>query len=1558
MAGLFDFEHYYKEMNIKTDIKLDVSDIPMKSSATSSVMNEDGTIDEVNMNELVTNNVMYKIAVIYVNGAKIPTGSRIVLTTNSIEDDSAVTTVNTYYLAVGYPLDDLVSSGLYDIPETRSVLPNITLNVGETQLDNGVTLAGMKLCSNNESDTHGTDIASVTLQVIPRVRLENPDAKLDMTPYDPSYPNTDQNFWHEANYLNTVRALAGVGLMGSMYKGMKWYDSKAYKAAGVYGYDSFVKMVNNLSKVAKENNLGIKTCFYDRSYMDKVTYTNTMSKWAYLRATIRADWTRTDIKKNAKANAVYGSPVAAFESKCRSRSDDPLPNIIKDGSTALIPTVSDVFKKLYESKEDLAQEFTDQFFETYKSITSIKGVRRFMSSSLKRKLDSAKWALKKAGKGEPQYMLDLASCRNYLEYLDDQPAFTHPVDAVVSHPSNPTLYRNFTNCVRMISEWGFNVKVNTGATADLTKYFVGTYHGPDYNKDLYALHYDTMGEDGYADWQISSSKVKLSEVKQMLCDYYTGFYNAKFNHEEGSDLYVKWFYNPAGNSSEEKYRGTITYDDGTGTMVTKEFGIADYQEGKDGSFVQDPTNIRDAVIKGNTVILYTGTSRAYIDIMLRIISALYQSVESDRGLDYYEWVNFYTAYFSNDDYEISIVDWDSASTASDLINLSEFYPSYMTLDDMGQAEDYTINDSVYFAENVMEEALDEIDTILSVQGLLLGPTFLLIQKLRLRGANSEYAELQNVINRIKWYQIYTNESVFDNKTFIGTRLDYSYETCPYFYMPARFLIPVEMYRRVRIKYRRLFRTRHKTVKRSIGVRWCEVTFVDNDVYEAYPQNSDVPQQFYPIGRNAAVSTVGDTTTFTFDTPIEGDAADQIDVGDVTKFNEGSLLLVSMDGVEVPVKFNNAYKFTSDAVEGIGASVYVVGIYVPLENTAKSDERTKVRVEYKMPYIPYDSELRRWAFMNYGAFDQDKYASDTREVPADPDSKTPGWVIFKNSSKRIGDLRASMGIYDAVAILMGILRNTFGVSCVELVETMRSKDDQELMCSGGGESTFLSWHNYGLAVKILINDPSTGMPIEDGSPQFLKLIDVAEGFTNACYNGAFGKPLNVVWCGRLKLGANNFVWEFLPIGVGHKDAMKFREALLNQEDPVKSVGFVNVDAAGLVYPAKPADKVPYILSSSSSYKNALIINGQHYVSPRNIRNYKTPHDLVLMNVIEFCNLIRTKMQANGSSLNARGSMYEWKTLNDRAYKQLLLYYGLTGSLTAARALVCGEYVETYKDAIDRKYTEDLVEMVKDVLGNLYSEAKVYVEDAADGGAWLTLSDGKLHLKTSDIRPVYTQKSKDNFYGERIAPLECTERGLYIDGVFRNEEWLKLNEAELAKKGFMLEMVSDKSFIDGFKNGKVTGDDALLLHSLVATQIKEEFDKLRELFENYGGSIMYDHFVDGPNASMADMVENEFGLISGQDLIDFDNLRAIFAQKNIEDNARRNSDGTIQGAGGAENDIFEKVVSNAELAGVRKASLTKEHINVTVTPNTMTTEELYRVVMQGSMTRANDMFSKKK
>lgn len=277
------------------------------------------------------------------------------------------------------------------------------------------------------------------------------------------------------------------------------------------------------------------------------------------------------------------------------------------------------------------------------------------------------------------------------------------------------------------------------------------------------------------------------------------------------------------------------------------------------------------------------------------------------------------------------------------------------------------------------------------------------------------------------------------------------------------------------------------------------------------------------------------------------------------------------------------------------------------------------------------------------------------------------------------------------------------------------------------------------------------------------------------------------------------------------------------------------------------------------------------------------------------------------------------------------------------------MEKYRDTVERKFSEDTVAMVKEYLGNLYGEAKIFIEEAGDGGAWISLSDGRLHVKSTNVRSTYTENSKDNFFGEKMTPNADMERGLYVDGVFYTEKWLEENPEWLAERGLRLEIVSEDRCVDGFDDeGNVVGDDALLLHGLVATQIKDEFDKLKETFENYGGAIMYDHFADGPNAGMVDMVENEFGLIKGQDLIEFDALDAIFAKKEVDE--------TIDPSLAADGDVFEKVVSNAELAGIRKASLTREHVKVNVKPAGMTTEQLYRVITKGVMTQAKDMFAK--
>jgi len=203
----------------------------------------------------------------------------------------------------------------------------------------------------------------------------------------------------------------------------------------------------------------------------------------------------------------------------------------------------------------------------------------------------------------------------------------------------------------------------------------------------------------------------------------------------------------------------------------------------------------------------------------------------------------------------------------------------------------------------------------------------------------------------------------------------------------------------------------------------------------------------------------------------------------------------------------------------------------------------------------------------------------------------------------------------------------------------------------------------------------------------------------------------------------------------------------------------------------------------------------------------------------------------------------------------------------------------------------------------------------------------------------------------------KRGMWVKGVFYTED-------ELVAMGYKVETVSDESFIEGFDNdGNVERGDARLIHSLIATQIKNEFDKIREMFDNFGGNLMYDHFKDGSNANMEPMLENEFGIIAGQDLIDFDKLRNIYRQKDINDNASKSTtDGTIKGAGANEEDadgeesIYEKVVSNAQLAGIRKASLTKEHVQVNARANALTTEQLYKLITKGRMTSANDLLKR--
>ena len=861
----------------------------------------------------------------------------------------------------------------------------------------------------------------------------------------------------------------------------------------------------------------------------------------------------------------------------------------------------------------------------------------------------------------------------------------------------------------------------------------------------------------------------------------------------------------------------------------------------------------------------------------------------------------------------------------------------------------------------------------------------------LDSAYDAYSDLSDVTDKIQYYQSLTRESVFSNKSLIESQI-LSLNLAE---IPARFMVPVLMYKKVRVKRKVWGRTRHRMVKKSIGVRWVEVRVIDTTVYGSYPQLPDDACAIYDINKDGSVKDGG---VLTFNKELEGDAASQLDLGTLTDQDFVTLVITSKGytvEVEATTSDSRIFTFTNDGKKAYARSglfpkkgnVRVTRIKTPLPGTPASDERTDIQVRYEMPAIPRMSEIRHRAFSDYGPFDQSQYALQNRSgdnlkgqyrqdgtfVPTlDKNGnvipvvdRKDGWRIFRPSSSEIESLRTGIGVYDAAAMLLAVLKNEYGEGRVELCECMRSMEDEAMMCSGSAESEFLSWHNYGLAVKIMIYQDDMRTPIDQDGDDFRKLIDIAEAFTNCARNAKVcPKPLNVVWCGRLVMGANIFVWEFLPIGVNHKDAPLFREAVCEQRDAVAELGYVDAEPYAVV--KKPGNsKKPYILKSSAAYKTAEMVGTHHYVSPSSITNYSLPGKLPLINVIEFIRMIRLKQNANGTTLTDRANIYEWKALNEESYKQLVTYFGMIGNFSGAQALVAGDYVETYQSVVDTLYENDFVAFVKSMLGNLYERAKIFISSVGDGAAYISLADGRIHVFANDMRSPYSQEYKKNFFGQQQADPNSMVYGVTRDGIFYT-----LDEAKAA--GLISEYVSDDPVLEGYKLANdgtvtVTGSDAMYLHSMVAAQIKDYYDRMKDMFENYGGELMYDHFIDGPNADMVNMLENEFGVISAQDLMSFDSLREMLNRNTINFGSGKGGSGRVNAGineedggygnldanGNPYDSIFEKVVSNAQLAGVRKASLTKEHIVEVPRAGGLTTERLYELLTKGKKITANDI-----
>jgi len=841
-------------------------------------------------------------------------------------------------------------------------------------------------------------------------------------------------------------------------------------------------------------------------------------------------------------------------------------------------------------------------------------------------------------------------------------------------------------------------------------------------------------------------------------------------------------------------------------------------------------------------------------------------------------------------------------------------------------------------------------------------------------------KLKSIRREIERYETWTNESVFPSsppssaKFFFSTiRYDNSgnesagplgiapnsFNKFEWDKRVARVLVPVDFgYKRSKKKRKIFGFTFTSYVYENLGVRWVYVNLIDTSVFTSFRKSLVPSGQKFNINQKITKWEITNTVfngareaTVNIATPVDLDVMGiEIDVSAFMVEVNGALPL-ALNGTWGAVAVSDtSFRLTlsTDTPTSVFDDDFGVlfNIIVPFEKTQPTDDNIPVRIDYNIPYLPTDDKLRDMAFEEYGPFDQSEFAVRTRSggdtlpslqpdgtvVDVNIDDIPPGWEIFHDSSNKVEAMRDGIDIYDKVNFLMRILIEAFGESRVKLIETTRSYKDQNNLQLGGNSSNFLSWHNFGLAARIIITQGDSIQPIEQGSPDFWTLFDIAESYTIGAGAGNYGEPSNIIWCARLVAGADMFDWEFLPIGVGHKDAWKFRDAAYAQLDPYYANAFVNVDrlipgnspvnvVRGDSQP--PKDGNAYILENSKAYKESIIINGEHYVNPTKIPRYVIPSHLVLKDLQEFLFLIQNKQDANGTDIGGRRTPDEWKSKNPYSYEQLVIYYALIGNFSSSRTLVSGDYIRKFEQLVVSMATLNPIGFVKAYLGEAeYQNVRIIPENAGDS-SYISLADGKYTTPVLEMRSVIPEGS-GNTFGQAQVDFDNVEFGQYQDGVFIPEDSTDI-----------IAIKTDSPVLSGYiedADGNITidGGDADILHVLVADQIVKSFNVVKQNWLNINFKLMHDRITDSPNTRVIPVLENEFGTVMSQDLLTFNQLRDMFQRMDINNNKRYVDSGVLgigvdldnQDDRNEDQSVFEKLVTNSQLSGIKKVKISNE------------------------------------
>ena len=875
---------------------------------------------------------------------------------------------------------------------------------------------------------------------------------------------------------------------------------------------------------------------------------------------------------------------------------------------------------------------------------------------------------------------------------------------------------------------------------------------------------------------------------------------------------------------------------------------------------------------------------------------------------------------------------------------------------------------------------------------------------------AEYNDsLEKTWDKIEEYEKYTGNSVFPSGEFITNSNNdgISDSESAIYNRLCRLLIPVYVGKgKVPKEITKNGGSYTKYVTKNEKVRFYEINFTDTGVYSRFRDNTKIQGESLLVGDDISrVQVFSNDDEYTLSTTISklNDVLVEYDEGDIDGYlsSKDRVIGVNLSSTDIPplngdfnatlvdgmpnvieikldkTRLGNYYAGLLNRSRTLSGIKITVNSVILMNTDMLISEKDNVSVEYEMPYLPADSVILRRAIIDYGPFQQEEGVGRSRGEE-NPDDLTGGFSPFPETSDDLKSLRKGIGIYEKAAILIKILKQVFSDSRVRVVNTSRSMETQKNMHMGGPSSEFLSWHNYGLAISIQIMTVDGKTLIKDGSDDAITLTHVAEEFTKQCREGKIGNPMNVVWCGTLATGPSLFDWEFLPIGVGHKDAYKFRDAVLSQKDPYVANAYVNVTKNG--YVVEPNVDVsnmtaPYIVRGSDDYENGIKINGDVYVPPESVNNYVIPENLILKNIIDFVEMVQLKQASNGTSFVGAHDIVGWRLQNPLSFKQLMTYYAISGSYSSCRILMSSEYITRFKYLIDNYYENDPVEFVKEFLGEeAYKNIRVYPSNAV-AGSYITLATGKMTMATYDVLPSMPYTNA-NMFGQQKADPEHMYIGEYDEnGVFYQfDDYKKTDESVLndydsikyeppsIKNGEPVKpryIESDISVIGRYDaNGVPYAGDALRIHKQIADQIYNEYDSFRKAIEDGAIPLLYDNYEGSPNYESFDLLENEFGIIASQDEVPYSQMYDMYnriaemsktgpSNADVKGNTTGNksNDPDDTSVDGSNLDIYDPLVSTVELTGPRKPSMSAEHVEVEELADNVTIEAAVKQLLSG-------------